>query len=70
VALYETARPSAALIAVGENTYGHPRREILDALDGLGARTARTDENGLVALWGEGAAVRVWRERIGVEGAG
>ncbi|MGZ8805168.1 MAG: ComEC/Rec2 family competence protein, partial [Microbacterium sp.] len=45
-ALYQTAAPSVALVTVGaENTYGHPRDEILSTLNALGARTARTDQH-------------------------
>jgi competence protein ComEC len=63
-ALYEAADPSVALVTVGaENTYGHPRDEILSALSALGARIARTDQHGLVALWREGSSISVWRER-------
>ena len=62
--LYALADPAVALVTVGaDNTYGHPREEILDPLEQLGARIARTDEQGLIALWCEGSDVRVWRER-------
>ncbi|HEX5728158.1 ComEC/Rec2 family competence protein [Microbacterium sp.] len=65
-ALYVLAHPALALVTVGaDNTYGHPRREILDALRDLGARTARTDDEGLIALWRSASALMVWRERGG-----
>ena len=65
-ALYAAAAPSVAFVTVGAgNDYGHPRAEILDALTGLGARIARTDVDGIVAMWGSGDAVSVWRERGG-----
>lgn len=64
--LYEAAEPTVALVTVGaDNDYGHPRDEILDVLTGLGARIARTDAEGLVALWGGSSGVAVWRERGG-----
>ena len=47
-----------------DNTYGHPRAEILDALEQLGARIARTDEQGLIAALARRVrACAVWRER-------
>ncbi|WP_336631154.1 MULTISPECIES: ComEC/Rec2 family competence protein [unclassified Microbacterium] len=62
-ALYERIRPAVAMISVGENTYGHPRDETLRILRGAGARTARTDREGLVVVWREGGALRLWHER-------
>ncbi|MET0297677.1 MAG: MBL fold metallo-hydrolase, partial [Microbacterium sp.] len=65
-ALYAAADPSIALVTVGaDNDYGHPRDEILDIVSGLGARVARTDTQGLVALSLRGDEVSVWRERVG-----
>ncbi|HYJ50178.1 MAG TPA: hypothetical protein VEX12_09690 [Microbacterium sp.] len=65
-ALYALADPALALVTVGaDNTYGHPRREILDVLRDLGARTARTDDEGLIALWRKASELMVWRERGG-----
>ncbi|MCR2765160.1 ComEC/Rec2 family competence protein [Microbacterium sp. zg.B48] len=61
--LYAGAQPALALITVGENRYGHPRAEVLDALSLLGARIARTDRAGAIAVWRDGEALRVWRER-------
>jgi len=62
--LYARARSAVALVTVGEeNTYGHPRQEILNELHAIGARIARTDEDGLIALWRAGSDVLVWRER-------
>ncbi|WP_240642290.1 ComEC/Rec2 family competence protein [Microbacterium sulfonylureivorans] len=64
--LYRLVRPAVALVTVGAgNDYGHPRREILEVLTGLGARVARTDTGGIVALWGTGDSVAIWRERGG-----
>lgn len=65
-ALYRAAAPGVALVTVGaENGYGHPRREILDILQGVGARVARTDAEGLLAVWASSDGLRVWRERGG-----
>jgi len=61
--LYRRIAATAALLTVGENTYGHPRAETLTLLRGLGARSVRTDLSGAVALWLEDGAVRLWQER-------
>jgi competence protein ComEC len=64
--LYALADPAAALVTVGaDNTYGHPRAEILRALEGIGAVVARTDAEGVIALWRTERGVHVWRERAG-----
>ena len=64
VGLYELARPTIALVTVGaENTYGHPRTETLSAMVSIGARIARTDQQGVIAVWRAGEGVSVWRER-------
>jgi competence protein ComEC len=70
--LYALADPATALVTVGaDNTYGHPRAEILGPLEDLGATIARTDVQGLIALWRTDAGVQVWRERgSGVAPAG
>ncbi|MBM7462885.1 ComEC/Rec2 family competence protein [Microbacterium dextranolyticum] len=61
--LYARISPAVALVSVGENTYGHPRPETLDMLTRLGARIDRTDEEGLVVLWADADALRIWHER-------
>ena len=61
--LYALADPAAALVTVGaDNSYGHPRAEILGPLHDLGATVARTDTQGVIALWRTDAGVQVWRE--------
>ena len=42
--------PSAAIISVGHNSYGHPAPETLDRLAESGAAVYRTDENGAVSV--------------------
>lgn len=65
-ALYGAVQPSVALITVGAgNDYGHPRDTILAVLRDVGARIARTDRHGLVAVWESAAGLSVWRERGG-----
>lgn len=61
--LYEGLDAAVALVTVGENTYGHPRDEILDLLREEHAIIARTDRSGDVALWGDGDGIRLWRSR-------
>ncbi|WP_137843474.1 ComEC/Rec2 family competence protein [Microbacterium sp. 2FI] len=66
-ALYRAVQPSIGLITVGSgNDYGHPRAEVLAELDALGARIARTDRDGMVAVWSVGDEAALWRERGGV----
>ncbi len=62
--LYRLLTPAVALVSVGaDNTYGHPRAEILDILTSVGAVIARTDVEGDVAVRMSGDTLRVWRER-------
>ncbi|KAF2415061.1 competence protein ComEC [Microbacterium sp. B35-04] len=64
--LYVAAQPTVALLTVGiDNDYDHPRQETLTILEGLRARTVRTDKDGAIALWASGEAVAIWRERGG-----
>lgn len=64
--LYALIDPAFALLTVGAgNTYGHPRAETLEALEALGTRIARTDVEGVVAVWRAGKGIAVWRERDG-----
>lgn len=64
--LYELASPAIAVVEVGaDNDYGHPRREILEVLTGVGATIARTDLNGLVVLEEGPDGIELWRERGG-----
>jgi competence protein ComEC len=53
-ALLEVLRPEVAVIEVGENTYGHPNPETLDALGEAVPEVRRTDHDGTVRLTVEG----------------
>jgi competence protein ComEC len=65
-ALYGLLSPAVAILTVGaDNTYGHPRAETLALLEDLGAHVARTDREGIIAMWTLARAVSVWREREG-----
>lgn len=69
--LYRAIAPALALVSVGQNTYGHPRDEILSVLRSLGATIARTDLDGAIAVsLGDDGSLRVWRQRAGVADAG
>ncbi len=68
--LYESARPALALVSVGENTYGHPRDDILGPLERMGALIARTDLSGALAISVRtDGRLQVWHQR-GVAGPG
>lgn len=67
--LYPRAAARVALVTVGENTYGHPRAEILDLLTSLGSRVLRTDRGGMIAVREDAGRLRVWQDR-GVGGGG
>ncbi|PIS08678.1 hypothetical protein COT75_05475 [Candidatus Beckwithbacteria bacterium CG10_big_fil_rev_8_21_14_0_10_34_10] len=41
----EKVNPKIAIISVGENSWGHPTKEILDKLKALGVKVFRTDED-------------------------
>ncbi|MCP2636811.1 ComEC/Rec2 family competence protein [Microbacterium sp. HD4P20] len=65
-ALYAAADPAVAIFTVGaDNTYGHPRDEILDVLTRTGAVVTRTDQDGMIAVWPGDERLSVWRERGG-----
>lgn len=53
------AKPRYAVISVGaDNTFGHPRPEVLARLRAAGARTFRTDEDGAVTFRTDGRHLR------------
>ena len=54
-------QPRYAVISVGaDNTFGHPRPEVLARLRAAGVRTFRTDEDGAVTFRTDGR--RLWAE--------
>jgi competence protein ComEC len=59
-ALLERLKPRLAAIEVGENTYGHPTRSTLGALERAVPRVVRTDEDGTIRLHAVGD--RMWVE--------
>jgi competence protein ComEC len=68
--LYDDIDADVALFTVGaENDYGHPRAETLAMLAEAGASIARTDREGVIAIWQVGDDIAVWRERRPVAGS-
>jgi competence protein ComEC len=63
--LYRRLRAPVSLIGVGaDNEYGHPTRETLDVLAGVGSTTLRSDLHGIVLVSRSATGeLRVWRER-------
>jgi beta-lactamase superfamily II metal-dependent hydrolase len=58
--LLQMTTPSAAIISVGHNSYGHPSEETLARLNAAGAEVFRTDECGAIsALLGPDGLVRI-----------
>ena len=52
-------RPQLALISAGRgNAFGHPTREVLERLEGAGARVLRTDRDGEITVTTDGHTVR------------
>lgn len=64
-ALYARVGARAALIGVGENSYGHPRDETLAMLEGLGAVVVRSDASGAAAVSIRDGDLVLWRQRGG-----
>ena len=48
--LLDAVRPSIAVIQVGRNNYGHPRKEVLERLKDHNITVFRNDENGAIGL--------------------
>ena len=56
--LLRTVHPRYAVISVGvRNTYGHPRREVLERLQQAGVKTYRTDAEGAISFYLDGRSV-------------
>ena len=59
----EASTPEAAIIQVGENSYGHPNQECLDNLRGYSIETYRTDANGVIVVESNGMDYKIKKER-------
>lgn len=62
--LYRRLDATVGLIGVGaDNTYGHPTSALLDILRQCGTVAARTDTDGIVAVWRDGhGRLALWRQ--------
>lgn len=63
--LYRRLHAAIGLIGVGtDNTYGHPTARLLDTLTAVGTVAARTDTDGILAVWrDEAGRLTLWRQR-------
>jgi competence protein ComEC len=57
--LLDSLRPRLAVISVGRNDYGHPAPETLRRLTGHRVEVRRTDEDGTISVFSDGARMRV-----------
>lgn len=62
--LYRRLDATVGLIGVGaDNTYGHPTSALLDIMRQCGTVAARTDTDGIVAVWRDGhGRLALWRQ--------
>jgi competence protein ComEC len=60
---FEAVAAPAAVVSVGENTYGHPTDFTLDALADAGSAVWRTDEHGTITVTFEGGSPVITGER-------
>ncbi len=57
--LVAAVRPTIAVISVGaDNSYGHPRLQVLKRLENAGVTAYRTDLDGVVSFYMDGARIR------------
>lgn len=71
--LYQRVDAPVGLIGVGrDNRYGHPTRQLLDMLAGVGTTPERTDTEGLILVspGSDQGSLAVWSERPDIGGAG
>jgi len=52
--LYLAVKPKLVVVSVGENSFGHPSKELLEILNNLGIKMKRTDEDGEVEIISDG----------------
>lgn len=63
-AFLSLVKPQIAVIGVGKNNrYGHPKKELLDRLKNAGAKTYRTDLNGIIKAYLENEKLKLSVQR-------
>ncbi len=63
-AFLDKVNPSIAIISVGkDNSYGHPKKEILDKLQARDVKIYRTDINGTIVVASDGTKINVKVEK-------
>lgn len=55
--------PNISIIEVGKNTYGHPTKETLNKLLGIGSSIYRNDEQGTIHIEANSGKVNVYAEK-------
>jgi len=60
--LLKAPKPYAAVISVGENTFGHPAPETLEILSRYGVDTYRTDKHGSIEVVTNGYGWQIFPE--------
>lgn len=55
----ENVLPEIAVIQVGENSYGHPTKEVLERLEKFGIKIVRTDLDGDIKIFSDGKNLKI-----------
>lgn len=64
ISFLNKVNPSYAIISVGEdNSYNHPKKEVLDRLEKVGATIYRTDLNGNIVVKTDGKNIKIETEK-------
>lgn len=64
ISFLNKVNPSYAIISVGEdNSYNHPKKEVLDRLKKVGANIYRTDLNGTIIVKTDGNNIKIETEK-------